>query len=191
MVVCPCFLIAKRVALLAEGVDRNTHCCDLCACPRIVALLAEGVDRNIINSGYRTPWWKSPSSRRAWIEIDELREVRARRRSPSSRRAWIEIYLKERKQPWKTVALLAEGVDRNLLHFVETGHAVWSPSSRRAWIEMLMGVMLIAPVSPSPSSRRAWIEIWEKLKAHLGNPVALLAEGVDRNVVLLHCYGFA
>ena len=35
----------------------------------------------------------SPSSRRAWIEIDELREIRARRR----------------------VALLAEGVDRNFI----------------------------------------------------------------------------
>ena len=36
----------------------------------------------------------SPSSRRAWIEIDEC-DIKSivRKASPSSRRAWIEIYL--------------------------------------------------------------------------------------------------
>ena len=33
--------------------------------------------------------------------------------SPSSRRVWIEIYLNEKKKAEPTVALLAEGVDRN------------------------------------------------------------------------------
>ena len=56
------------------------------------------------------------------------------------------------------VALLAEGVDRNLLCCHLRRHLLESPSSRRAWIEI---------GSPCPShSRRA---------------VALLAEGVDRN----------
>ena len=34
----------------------------------------------------------------------------------------------------------------------------------------------------SPSSRRAWIEIALARAAMLGNKVALLAEGVDRNL---------
>ena len=56
----------------------------------------------------------SPSSRRAWIEIDfpALAGV-LRVRSPSSRRAWIEM-LSHRPE-----ILLSE-----------------SPSSRRAWIEI-------------------------------------------------------
>ena len=61
------------VALLAEGVDRNKHCNSDCEkCP--VALLAEGVDRN----GYQEAWaeyrMKSPSSRRAWIEITKCHD---------------------------------------------------------------------------------------------------------------------
>ena len=57
-----------RVALLAEGVDRNTFC--------------------------------------------RCRQ-NTRRRSPSSRRAWIEIELKKLLVQLTQVALLAEGVDRN------------------------------------------------------------------------------
>ena len=34
--------------------------------------------------------------------------------SPSSRRAWIEIYLYTYRDPHLKVALLAEGVDRNI-----------------------------------------------------------------------------
>ena len=79
--------------------------------------------------------------------------------SPSSRRAWIEILLYSLTSVAKRVALLAEGVDRNIvpleqviycrvallaegvdrnLSAVETtGAACWSPSSRRAWIEIV------------------------------------------------------
>ena len=57
------------------------------------------------------------------------------------------------------VALLAEGVDRNIKHF--------------------NGVPLHRL---SPSSRRAWIEILQRLAERLDNQVALLAEGVDRNL---------
>ena len=79
------------VALLTEGVDRNrkkhggyTRC--------QVALLTEGVDRNGSPLKEARNCWKSPSSRRAWIEIRlPFGERRAGIRSPSSRRAWIEI----------------------------------------------------------------------------------------------------
>ena len=56
------------VALLAEGVDRNVMPCgwDRVA---LVALLAEGVDRNKDGNRQNLDPDKSPSSRRAWIEI--------------------------------------------------------------------------------------------------------------------------
>ena len=56
------------------------------------------------------------------------------------------------------VALLAEGVDRNV------------GSARRC-----------SPPFWSPSSRRAWIEIWRCWTRKTPPAVALLAEGVDRN----------
>ena len=61
-------LTMARVALLAEGVDRNLDVLGQ-STAHIVALLAEGVDRNIVvtDSAAVLPW--SPSSRRAWIEI--------------------------------------------------------------------------------------------------------------------------
>ena len=58
----------------------------------MVALLAEGVDRNYDGSAWAAMTGRSPSSRRAWIEIATARCVR----------------------PRLSVALLAEGVDRNL-----------------------------------------------------------------------------
>ena len=57
------------------------------------------------------------------------------------------------------VALLAEGVDRNDLGFIETALDEWSPSSQRAWIEIRSDSYAL-PV----------------------RCVALLAEGVDRNM---------
>ena len=57
-----------------------------------VALLAEGVDRNWFSRISRVALWMSPSSRRAWIEIQILKFSWIKpRMSPSSRRAWIEI----------------------------------------------------------------------------------------------------
>ena len=80
----------SSVALLAEGVDRNSF-----ASSKVplfsVALLAEGVDRNCPQH-----------------DVLELCQ-----RSPSSRRAWIEIIVVDVKHPQRLVALLAEGVDRN------------------------------------------------------------------------------
>ena len=93
MVECAIFhLSALQVALLAEGVDRNYE--GLTTVDQlIVALLAEGVDRN-------SDFGKSPATRT---------------RSPSSRRAWIEISTLPILPGRRSVALLAEGVDRNFL----------------------------------------------------------------------------
>ena len=152
------------VALLAEGVDRN----DLLYCEQAsrncVALLAEGVDRN--NSGFAIaqPPTTSPSSRRAWIEITSTRShpiVRFR------------------------VALLAEGVDRNIHVPAQAPLVPLSPSSRRAWIEISSVKSSAAAAVGSPSSRRAWIEISRQRPQSSGCRVALLAEGVDRNLLRL------
>ena len=79
--------------------------------------------------------------------------------SPSSRRAWIEMVRPPSTSPKIRVALLAEGVDRNVREMPhENLIADLSPSSRRAWIEIDLH-----PVRRRPSQ------------------VALLAEGVDRN----------
>ena len=82
--------IMPSVALLAEGVDRNNQDNTL-ADTLIVALLAEGVDRNAAELDIAIAAHKSPSSRRAWIEI-------------------VGLALDARDL---AVALLAEGVDRN------------------------------------------------------------------------------
>ncbi len=56
------------------------------------------------------------------------------------------------------VALLAEGVGRNWLKRQIFGVGRMSPSSRRAWVEIVRAVRL--PWSDvSPSSRRAWVEM--------------------------------
>ena len=57
------------------------------------------------------------------------------------------------------VALLAEGVDRNIDEHLVSILDILSPSSRRAWIEI----------------RRVWASCSSRMA------VALLAEGVDRN----------
>ena len=101
--------------------------------------------------------------------------------SPSSRRAWIEIDFHVVSQHAVGVALLAEGVDRNNKYMQAPSYTLPSPSSRRAWIEIdrllllsaWSGVALLAEgvdrnstrrsmhraTQRSPSSRRAWIEI--------------------------------
>ena len=149
---------AVAVALLAEGVDRNRLPAEH---PKRaeVALLAEGVDRNFFGHLPSRRRVRSPSSRRAWIEIG-LTATRAARStgSPSSRRAWIEISCRSWSAPRSRVALLAEGVDRNECH-----------------------VIVLSALARSPSSRRAWIEIGIRNQGRTCRDVALLAEGVDRN----------
>ena len=145
----------------------------------------------------------SPSSRRAWIEIRQRFSAAILPMSPSSRRAWIEIKESQIMKLLDLVALLAEGVDRNLISMALLGPWPRSPSSRRAWIEIPKSACMplwclrspssrrawieISPapsaeqVGTSPSSRRAWIEISKMLAAMILAFVALLAEGVDRN----------
>ena len=124
--------------------------------------------------------------------------------SPSSRRAWIEMLNIAPKWNYCYVALLAEGVDRNIDPNAAPYAAPGSPSSRRAWIEISTVVSAASYVSTvallaegvdrnilpdlydvrrtmSPSSRRAWIEIWRYPPCSAPAWVALLAEGVDRN----------
>ena len=105
--------------------------------------------------------YQSPSSRRAWIEICFQNGLSEHiRTSPSSRRAWIEIVFIHSQNGASFVALLAEGVDRNI--------------ARNKGIKRKVVVALLAegvdrnpkvrashtfPGLGSPSSRRAWIEI--------------------------------
>ena len=107
------------------------------------------------------------------------------------------------RRHWRSVALLAEGVDRNCIPVAASTAGTMSPSSRRAWIEILSRqgssssrrVALLAEgvdrnskwfesytgTLTSPSSRRAWIEILWSSSTTARSAVALLAEGVDRN----------
>ena len=61
-------LRSLHVALLAEGVDRNNEVNTELTTAK-VALLAEGVDRNHSKGDGDNATVRSPSSRRAWIEI--------------------------------------------------------------------------------------------------------------------------
>ena len=88
---------------------------------------------------------ESPSSRRAWIEIEHGH--RAHRRihvallaEGVDRNGYQEAWADYRYK----VALLAEGVDRNTLASDTGRKTKESPSSRRAWIEI---------VHTTPSSR--------------------------------------
>ena len=106
--------VTAQVALLAEGVDRNFGGIEVALSNISVALLAEGVDRNIARCSRSIVAPRSPSSRRAWIEI-------------APRAAVARGY---------AVALLAEGVDRNMSAMPLWYAVLLSPSSRRAWIEI-------------------------------------------------------
>ena len=131
------FFSVFAVALLAEGVDRNMYTGCRLGELIAVALLAEGVDRNYAQVVKVPEEYPSPSSRRAWIEISRFLRKIKEDTSPSSRRAWIEIerkgifvrhsyaspssrraWIEIPKKCWPsspaTVALLAEGVDRNI-----------------------------------------------------------------------------
>ena len=79
------------------------------------------------------------------------------------------------------VALLAEGVGRNLLSRIGTlvGGEVALPAEG---VGRNCAHDAIVPLKElSPSSRRAWVEIWTTLSRPSASWVALLAEGVGRN----------
>ena len=147
-----------NVALLAEGVDRNTLTAVMNSLASRVALLAEGVDRNILKCPCKAVPVVSPSSRRAWIEIVST----ASSTRPSS------------------VALLAEGVDRNPV-LTSSGLAA-SVALLAEGVDRNQSMRnRCTQTWRSPSSRRAWIEICKPCPCRHSGRVALLAEGVDRN----------
>ena len=136
------FFSVFAVALLAEGVDRNSQ---LRYCGHVFGLSPSSRRawiEMLIEIKFERISSQSPSSRRAWIEISVQRLQHSRRRSPSSRRAWIEIVF--------------------LPGFIEPD---MSPSSRRAWIE-IVDELAARLGKKSPSSRRAWIEIGRSGSRH-------------------------
>ena len=102
--------------------------------------------------------------------------------SPSSRRAWIEIAKPTKTILRRWVALLAEGVDRNN-QLKQTGLTMQVALLAEGVDRNTNTAKTTKKINVSPSSRRAWIEIFcGDLRGKLP-PVALHAEGVDRNVV--------
>ena len=93
----------------------------------------------------------SPSSRRAWIEMQK---------SPGPHSTNFVALLAEgvdrnrriltHYDTLTSVALLAEGVDRNIAALVPLAYHLLSPSSRRAWIEMLKCWKVPAPIARRP-----------------------------------------
>ena len=78
--------------------------------------------------------------------------------SPSSRRAWIEIFPNQEKNTESSVALLAEGVDRNKkspMPPVDGRVALLAEGVDKKYRAQCRG----RRPRRSPSSRRAWIEI--------------------------------
>ena len=105
----------------------------------------------------------SLSMRRAWIEITASGiRVGLFYKSLSMRRAWIEI---------QEVAITIKS------------HA--SLSMRRAWIEMRDFESGLEIVQASLSMRRAWIEMYTGGNVTEKPEVALHAESVDRNIILM------
>ena len=83
-----------------------------------------------------TSKWKSPSSRRAWIEIGKIRHA-WRMQSVALLAEGVDRNCPCFLVPkCLFVALLAEGVDRNRAVDGRIVHVLVSPSSRRAWIEI-------------------------------------------------------
>ena len=79
---------------------------------------------------------KSPSSRRAWIEIVSLGRC-SRPLCVALLAEGVDRNVDDRQGDRQYyVALLAEGVDRNKLQMIEVDELDTSPSSRRAWIEI-------------------------------------------------------
>ena len=173
----------QKVALLAEGVDRNLFPFRLFAVTAKVALLAEGVDRNLIrHMGLMSVLVALLAEGVDRNFFSSSLTASVLYRSPSSRRAWIEIEVDEGDAGQRKVALLAEGVDRNQkipqLALVVEGVALLAEGVDRNNADGFV----LGGIYPSPSSRRAWIEICRSCAMMPACRVALLAEGVDRNI---------
>ena len=104
-------------------------------------------------------------------------------KSPSSRRAWIEMASTWCWLRCSRVALLTEGVDRN--HSLQRARCVAQVALLTEGVDRNDDALKrYAENTGSPSSRRAWIEIRHPPCADIRSEVALLAEGVDRNPTL-------
>ena len=152
----------QKVALLAEGVDRNLFPFRLFAVTAKVALLAEGVDRNLIrHMGLMSVLVALLAEGVDRNFFSSSLTASVLYRSPSSRRAWIEIEVDEGDAGQRKVALLAEGVDRN---------------QKIPQLALVVeGVALLAEGVDRNFCAKA---------ARGRSRVALLAEGVDRNCKL-------
>ena len=104
--------------------------------------------------------------------------------SPSSRRAWIEIVGATKTAASETVALLAEGVDRNMNKTTRC-MPVYSVALLAEGVDRnadglalfeLVCVALLAEGVDRNSKGEGW---------HCMTAVALLAEGVDRNADMI------
>ena len=78
----------------------------------------------------------SPSSRRAWIEIANLLDVCVKAVVALLAEGVDRNMTADSRLTLSVVALLAEGVDRNPSPALMNWAQGWSPSSRRAWIEI-------------------------------------------------------
>ena len=130
----------------------------------------------------RTAW--SPSSRRAWIEIEHQRpEHQGHRVALLAEGVDRNQQNPETKVFVAQVALLAEGVDRNFLGFSVSSYINQSPSSRRAGIEISKLLVNILPLYVALLAEGGdRNECFERLVC-TGVLVALLAEGGDRNSI--------
>ena len=129
-----------RVALYAEGVGRNSIFAFDFLFRLTVALYAEGVGRNWMILHMLDMVYRSPSTRRAWVEILPhlqapliltLVALYAEGVGRNSTRA-VE------KTTAFCVALYAEGVGRNTPTTTPMTCPLASPSTRRAWVEIIV-----------------------------------------------------
>ena len=118
---------AKTVALLAEGVDRNLQGRPGHPAPIHVALLAEGVDRNRTRPHSTNLPTMSPSSRRAWIEMASMLRAAVTRSVALLAEGVDRNANTTRGRPQTFVALLAEGVDRNPAYLNHPGALLGRP----------------------------------------------------------------
>ena len=170
------------VALHPEGVDRNKPYKSKRALGDGVALHPEGVDRNMYRFFMVKRLLSSPSTRRAWIEI-QLSTGLPQKQKVALHPEGVDRNQKSRSATTQTqVALHPEGVDRNYALFKED--TSWQKvalhpegvdrnceTSNRCrqllvalhpeGVDRNLGALTPLPAQRvSPSTRRAWIEIF-------------------------------
>ena len=137
------------VALLAEGVDRNTRLWNSHVAALVVALLAEGVDRNISFSILNN----SPlvALLAEGVDRNHFGHAQVRGEDVALLAEGVDRNWRLRSSaPTTTVALLAEGVDRNSIRAATNHSSTLSPSSRRAWIEITAALFEAQDVAGRP-----------------------------------------